>query len=181
MSDHKQEPEADIMAEIGEKSEWCHNNILGKTWEDWERMHEWLLDIRRRFESAVLRKAIEYSKKMVPGNAAAMREALVYFVHDFASFRLDVEHGILHMMQCMDFVKQYIPLMESALAAPERNCDLKECSTIDGMISAHERFCKSWHDAGNYCSECPYNSKSQQMITCREMWLLAQAKKGGAE
>lgn len=58
------------------------------------------------------------------GNAAKTREALVIFVHDFASFRSNVEHGIVTMTQCMDFVKKYIPLMEAALSAPPRNCDL---------------------------------------------------------
>lgn len=65
-------------------------------------------------------------------------------------------------------------IAQTALAAPARNCDLKECSSDDGMISAHERFCESWHDDGKTCAECPYNPRSP-MMTCREKWLLAPA------
>lgn len=46
----------EILAEIGEKSDFCHNNILSKGWEDWEHMHEWLLNLRRRIDTAWTRE-----------------------------------------------------------------------------------------------------------------------------
>jgi len=74
-------------------------------------------------------------KSSAVGNSAAMRETMSLFVHDFASFMKDVEHGIFHMMQCMDFVKKFIPLMDSALSEPARNCDL-----YDNKTDAETRF-----------------------------------------
>lgn len=78
------------------------------------------------------------------GNVAAMRKALVFFVHDFASFREDVEHGNLHMLQCMDFVKGFIPLMESAIAAPPRNCDVYDVE--DGAAECMQAIDAAWHE-----------------------------------
>ena len=97
-----------------------------------------------------------------PGNAAAMRDALVKIRDKCVIYNNDLAQEI-------------DALCGNALSAPARNCDLKECSTDDGLISAHERFCESWHDDGNYCSECPYNPRAQQMITCQARWLLAPA------
>ena len=99
------------------------------------------------------------------GNAAAMRAALEYVIQ----WREDCisEEGA-------DNVDDMIAIAQTAISAPARNCDLKECSTDDGMISAHERFCESWHDDGKTCAECPHNPRSP-MMTCREKWLLAPA------
>lgn len=96
------------------------------------------------------------------GNAAEMREALEF-----------VEHMNDSPYTTYD-VLVAIQKARSALSAPARNCDLKECSSDDGMISAHERFCESWHDDGKSCAVCPHNPKSY-LMTCREKWLLAPA------
>ena len=104
----------------------------------------------------------EYCKSV--GNAAAMRDALET-IHDKVN-SLDEECGV-DPVEIRD-------LARAALAAPARNCDLKECSTDDGMISAHEGFCESWHERGKTCAECPHKPKSP-MMTCREKWLLAPA------
>lgn len=123
------------------------------------------------------------------GNVAAMREALVKIRRELN----DYCNGCTLPDRMAEDPPDYTCLRDSlleierivadALSAPARNCDLKECSTVDGMIAAHERFCKSWHEDGNYCSECPFNTKSKQMTTCREMWLLAPAaeRKGKGE
>lgn len=64
--------------------------------------------------------------------------------------------------------------IDNAISSPERNCDLEECSTDDGVIFAHKRFCESWHSDGKTCAECPYNTLTP-LMTCREKWLLAPA------
>ena len=100
------------------------------------------------------------------GNAAAMRKALCEIV----MLTIKVGYSIRGDVACGIIASK----AKNALAMPPRNCDLEECSTDDGMISAHERFCESWHDDGKTCAECPYNSRSR-MTTCREKWLLSPA------
>ncbi len=120
---------------------------------------------RERAEvEAIVEAARTAEKSSAVGNAAAMREALVAIGETYREHPYDHDDDAI------------ANIVDVALAAPPRNCDLKECSSDDGMISAHERFCESWHDDGNYCSDCPYNNhKSKQLITCRERWLLAPA------
>lgn len=101
------------------------------------------------------------------GNQQKMRDALSDACYEMFNFLKTQSGGYEEMAIALDKAKV-------ALASPARNCDLKECSTIDDMISAHERFCKSWHDDGKTCTECPYNHKSP-IMTCREKWLIAPA------
>ena len=110
-------------------------------------------------------EASEWQKRI--GNAAAMREALEVFVHDFASFKTDVEHGNLHMMQCMDFIKGFIPLMESALASPPRNCDV---GTAEEQGDRFAKLCDSY----DCCTPCPikklWNFKDGHKPSCGVIW-----------
>ena len=39
-----------IVREIREKADWCHNNNGHRTWEDWDKMDRWLLEIADRLE-----------------------------------------------------------------------------------------------------------------------------------
>ena len=115
----------DIAAEIGEKSDFCHNNISTKTWEDWERMHEWLLNLRSRINGFALRRAIELSKQFVPGNAAAMREALAEIVADLEPVRKWTmppknDNELTALFAAADTVYSKA---KAALTAPPRNCD----------------------------------------------------------
>lgn len=123
--------------------------------------YEWEQKIRAKDEE------IERLKRSarVGRNAAAMLDAMekVYTCVDDC-YNYDPESKL----------DEVIGIADAALSSPPRNCDLKECSTNDGMISAHERFCESWHDDGKTCADCPYNPRSQKM-TCREKWLLSQA------
>lgn len=118
---------------------------------------------------------------MEANDMKAMREALSVFIHDFASFREDVAHGRLHMMQCMDFVSQYIPLMESALAAPARNCDM---GTAEEQISRFNEFCDSeWQDSGSAnCGNCPLWVSGRIGHDCQIRWeqMPYEAQGGGA-
>jgi len=122
-------------------------------------------------------------KQKPQGNAAAMRDALVCLKNTELAFcennvRLGVGLTALGMELHCRIMRE---LIEPALAAPPRNCDLKELSTDEGIVSAHERFCESWHDGGKTCAECPNNPKSP-LIKCREKWLLApSAEKGATE
>ena len=105
-----------------------------------------------------------YAKAKPVGNAAAMRDAFHVLKEMFRD--IDLAHDTLE--------KEIYELANAALSAPARNCDLKECSTDEGIILAHESFCESWHDDGKSCAECPYNPRSP-MMTCREKWLLSPA------
>jgi len=101
------------------------------------------------------------------GNQTKMREALVRIKHLFRDINL-----------CEDTLgNEAYAIADAALSAPPRNCDMPECATIDGMVSAHEEFCKSWHEAGNTCAICPHNKKSG-LVTCREVWIISPAEKG---
>lgn len=103
-----------------------------------------------------------------PYNVAEIRKVLTGFVHDFASFREDVEHGKLHMMQCMDFIKGFIPHMEAALAAPARNCDV---GTADEQAERFDAECKR-HE---HCTPCPVHAawgefKKGKPKSCQAIW-----------
>ena len=39
-----------IVCAIRDKADWCHNNNGNRTFEDWERMNRWLLEIADRLE-----------------------------------------------------------------------------------------------------------------------------------
>ena len=39
-----------IVCALREKADWCHNNNGNRTFEDWERMDKWLLEIADRLE-----------------------------------------------------------------------------------------------------------------------------------
>lgn len=94
-------------------------------------------------------------EKDVPGNAAAMREALL---------RCD---AIAQLPEVRDFqsVKDARNIIAAALSAPPRNCD---------------RF-ESWADALRvYLAEHPKMADMNQRAidACCNMWLFNQAKKG---
>ena len=101
----------EIAAEIGEKSDFCHNNVLAKGWEDWEQMHEWLLNLRSRIEAA-------WNREHAPiGNASAMREALKFI--KLASD--DYEQYGNTKVGALDVIYEKAC---AALSAPPRNCDV---------------------------------------------------------
>lgn len=39
-----------IVRALREKADWCHNNNGNRTFEDWERMNKWLLEMADRLE-----------------------------------------------------------------------------------------------------------------------------------
>ncbi len=171
-NDERQETVGDIVAEIGEMSDWCHNNIGSKTWEDWEKMHEWLLDIRRRFETAVLRKAIELSKRFVPGNAAAMREACANIAEYARSARCHTEDA--HVLYFIYGIEGWA---RSALSAPARNCDLYK--TAREAEKAFDDFCLESLHGKCKPGDCnlPRNTGAG---SCLLAWLFALAAEKGA-
>ena len=78
MNENETIPE--IAAEIGEKSDFCHNNVLSKGWDDWEKMHKWLLDLRRRIEAAWKREQESWqlaTKEAVKIETKSMKTCLV--------------------------------------------------------------------------------------------------------
>ena len=118
MSEGKKEQDsyetlADIEVEIGDKSDFCHNNVLSKGWDDWEQMHEWLLAIRRRIEAARRRELNTNSKSAQVEFCymAKMREALeavkrVGYPHNFQReayhIRSYCEEITAAIRKCMD-------------------------------------------------------------------------------
>ena len=130
----------DIAAEIGEKSDFCHNNISTKTWEDWERMHEWLLNLRIRIEGFALRRAIELSKQFVPGNAAAMREAL----NEIREKCVIYNNALAEEIDA---------ICGNAIAAPARNCD--RFNTGEDAYNAFKCHRKNFKEcAEKECGKC---------------------------
>lgn len=119
-------------------------------------------------------------KTSAVGNMAAVRKALLYFVHDFASFRQDVEHGNLHMMQCMDFVKKFIPLMEAALAAPPRNCD-RFADETDAQIEFLNEVWLISVTKETALERDRFENWTDEMKSAYAKWLLAPAKEQNGE
>ena len=39
-----------MVCALREKADWCHNNNGNRTFEDWERMNKWLLEMADRLE-----------------------------------------------------------------------------------------------------------------------------------
>ena len=39
-----------IVRALREKADWCHNNNGNRTFEDWERMNKWLLEMADKIE-----------------------------------------------------------------------------------------------------------------------------------
>lgn len=65
-----------IVCEIREKADECHNNNGNRTFEDWERMSKWLLEIAYRLEYGLgyrrdekIIKEIEEAKKSADKDA----------------------------------------------------------------------------------------------------------------
>lgn len=177
---------ADIVAEVrrnAESSQMGHKSFLAPIAAYWRRLAARLEAAWKRERESLLTKQGEnvnsgsavYTGENKGGNAAAMRKELlalsawVKIVKDHPKDKTATE--------CAEFVEQ---AATAALSAPPRNCDRPECATIDGMVSAHEEFCESWHEAGNSCAGCPHNKQSRRM-TCREVWLMAPAEKGADE
>ena len=52
-----------IVREIREKADWCHNNNGNRTFEDWERMNKWLLEIADRLEYRLVYRRISEQLK----------------------------------------------------------------------------------------------------------------------
>ena len=141
----------DIVAEIGEKSDFCHNNISTKTREDWERMHEWLLNLRSRIEGFALRRAIELSKQFVPGNASKLREAVEFADRELRMATENDRHGddLVYLVGCM---REVAATCRAALAQPRRNCDV---GTAEEQAERYGRYCDKFTRHGLHCEACP--------------------------
>lgn len=117
-------------------------------------------------------------RKLKSGNAAAMREALKFIKPYFD--KIDPYNPNTYTFSQIE-VEHISKTIKAALASPPRNCDLQECSTIEGMIDKHEEFCQSYHDNGGTCAKCPHDPPTK-LATCREAWLIAKAtEEGGKE
>ena len=115
--------------------------------------------------------------EIVPGNAAALREALekakLYFDHRGEETNLDDAGMAIDAITSID----------AALAAPARNCDV---GTAEEQIKRFETFCNKSFDCGvphGNCGACPLWTSGTMGHDCEIKWSqlpFAPAEKGGA-
>ena len=131
---------------------------------------EGLLDSAAR---AVTQCAIE--KKSIPGNAAKLREALVSVkksIDDMGAASLNGDPEVL-LMSLTQVCARLSARIDSALAAPPRNCDV---GTAEEQEDRFRRYCNS---RGTFCGDCPlYNNRRGE---CRFAWAQMPYKEGGAK
>ena len=121
---------------------------------------------------------------LTPGNAAAMREALVKIYREVRSYCYDYGAGESHKSlvdrivddppdytSYRDSILEIDRIVDAAIAAPARNCDLPNTT------ERYNEFCYNHRDAETCCEKCPFNGSSD----CDAAWLLAPAEEGGAE
>lgn len=169
MSSEKQETIADIVAEMR-----CG---LDKSWHEIDR--EWARNLPDRIEAATARERLlskppenDNSAPVVstgdnkPGNAAAMREALVAVkksIDDIGKSSLDCDPTIL-MAAFTQICARLSARIERALAEPPRNCDV---GTVEEQMKRFREFCET-EKCGRY--RCRSGCKATCIDRCAIDW-----------
>ena len=125
------------------------------------------------------------------GNAAALREALRRLRDATRNFYNQILNSgyskILDKYTCIEQgfpavldVRDAIPLANTALAAPPRNCDRPECKDYNSAWDEWDKDCKKHRGKDGYCEGCPHHKATGR---CFVYWLFALATEpeGGAE
>lgn len=132
------------------------------------------LDIADRIEA--IDSADAWRSLYTQGNEAAMREALVRLKNTEMAFcENNVKRGVgLSAFGLEHHTRIMRELIDAALSAPARNCDLEKYATVEGASTGLDEFCEKWLCSGNWCCDCPYFSE-EHLMPCGAKWLLAPA------
>ncbi len=165
----------EVIAEMRERAEAME--IHGTT----RGVKRTVLEFANRIEAAAGKIAVEHkpacptSPAPTPGNAAAMREALVK-IRDIAKTFMDATI-MRHVTDSARIdVANIEALVDAALSAPPRNCDI---GTAEEQYYRHDKYCSSQPT----CRKCLRDDAASMCISCFAKWAQRpyEAEEGGAK